>query len=157
MSQVSFVPEGLRQVIPHLIVSNAAKAIDFYKQAFGAREGSRETMPDGRIMHSHLAIGDCVIFVNDEFTDMGGPKAPDPQAKSPFAIHLYVPDADATFNRATQAGAKPIMPLSDMFWGDRYGQIVDPFGYRWAIATRKENVSPEEAKRRAAAMFGGNK
>jgi PhnB protein len=154
---VNFVPEGLRQLIPQMTVSNAAKAIDFYKQAFGAREGSRELMPDGRIMHSHLVVGDCVIFVNDEFPEMGGAKGPDPDTMSPFLLHHYVADADATFNRAVQAGAKPAMPMTDMFWGDRYGQIVDPFGYRWAIATRKENVSPEEAKRRAAAMFGGKK
>src|SRR5579884_3170136 len=118
MSQVGFVPEGLRQLIPQLTVSNAANAITFYKQAFGALEGSRELMPDGRVMHSHLAVGDCFIFVNDEFPEHGGARGPDPSVPSPFLLHLYVPDADATFNRALQAGAKPLMPLTDMFWGD---------------------------------------
>ena len=147
------IPEGMHAVTPHLVVKGGAAAIDFYKNAFGAVELSRSPMPDGKLMHASLRIGDSIIFLADEFP--GQCNAPSPGAASPVTLHLYVEDADATFNRATAAGATAKMPLMDAFWGDRYGQLTDPFGHTWSIATRKEDVSPEEADRRAKAMFGG--
>jgi PhnB protein len=153
MGNVSPVPEGMHSLTPHITVSNAAKAIDFYKQAFGAKEIDRSTTPQGKIMHAVLQIGDSRIMLNDEFPEMRAPRAPAGDGNLPFAINFYTEDTDATIQRATAAGAKVTMPAQDMFWGDRYGQIVDPFGYRWAVATRKENLSRDEINRRAAAMF----
>ena len=144
---------GMHQMLPHITVSDAAKAIEFYKQAFGAKEEARSVTPSGKIIHARLAIGDSHMMLNDAFPEMGGAPAPAPGANSPFAIHLYVTDADAVFNAAVAAGAAAKMPVMDMFWGDRYGQLVDPFGYRWAIATHKEDVPADELERRAAAMF----
>ena len=144
---------GMHQVTPHITVSDAAKAIDFYKRAFGAQEEGRSVTPAGKIMHARLAIGDSHIMLNDAFPEMGGAPAPAADAASPYAIHLYVTDADAVFNSAVAAGAAVKMPPMDMFWGDRYSQLVDPFGYRWAIATHKEDVPTDELERRAAAMF----
>jgi len=149
----SYLPPNFHQITPHLTVSNAAQAIEFYKRAFGAKEMARSLGPGGKIMHALLAIGDSHLQLNDPFPEMGGAPAPAADAKLPWAIQFYVPDADATFNAALAAGAQLLMPMMDMFWGDRYGQLVDPFGYRWAIATRKENVAPEELERRAQAMF----
>lgn len=146
------IPEGMHTVTPHLIVNAAAKAIDFYKRAFGAQELGRHAMPDGRIMHAAIKIGDSTVFLNDEFPEMGGERAP-VDGHSPVTLNLYVPDADAVFNQAVSAGAKVAMPLENMFWGDRYGTVVDPFGHRWSIATRVEDVTPEEMNRRAEAMF----
>jgi PhnB protein len=153
MSSVSPVPEGMHSLTPHITVNNAAKAIEFYTQAFGAKEIDRSTTPNGKIMHAVLQIGDSRIMLNDEFPEMRAPRAPSGDGGLPFAINFYTEDADATIQRATSAGAKVTMPAQDMFWGDRYGQIMDPFGYRWAVATRKENLSRDEVNRRAAAMF----
>ena len=153
MSSVSPVPEGMHSLTPHITVNNAAKAIEFYTQAFGAKEIDRSTTPNGKIMHAVLQIGDSRIMLNDEFPEMRAPRAPSGDGGLPFAINFYTEDADDTIQRATAAGAKLTMPAQDMFWGDRYGQIVDPFGYRWAVATRKENLSRDEVNRRAAAMF----
>ncbi len=144
---------GVHQITPHITVSDAAKAIEFYKQAFGAKEEGRSVTPAGKIMHARLAIGDSHIMLNDPFPEMGGAPGPDPAANSPFALNLYVPDADAVFKAAVDAGATVKMPPTDMFWGDRYSQLIDPFGYRWAIATHQEDVSKDELERRAAAMF----
>ena len=152
MPDIKPIPEGMHSITPHLIVSGAAQAIDFYKNAFGAQEISRFPAPDGKIMHAMIKIGDSFIFLADEMREMGGPAAPAP-GQSPVVINLYVEDADATWNRAVAAGAKPKMPLMDMFWGDRYGQLHDPFGHTWALATHKEDVTPEEMQRRAQAMF----
>ncbi len=149
------IPEGYRTLTPHLTVRNAAQAIDFYVKAFGAKEKGRHVGPDGKaIMHAALQIGDSMIMLNDE--------SPDWQCFSPltkpgagFVVHLYVDDVDVVFNRAVQAGATATMPIADMFWGDRYGQIKDPFGHLWSIATRKEDVSPEECAKRMNEQFGG--
>ena len=145
------IPEGMHALTPHLIVKGGAAAIDFYKNAFGATELSRSPAPDGKIMHAALRIGDSTLFLADEFP--GHCNAPAPDRQSPVTLHLYVEDADAVFNRAVAAGATAKMPMMDAFWGDRYGQVADPFGHSWSIATRKEEVSPEEADRRAKAMF----
>ncbi len=147
------VPQGMHTLTPHITVRGANKAIQFYEDAFGAEELMRHAMPDGRIVHADLKIGDSHLMLNDEFPEMGGCSAPPPAAIPPYAIQLYVEDVDETFHRAVRAGARVTMPVSDMFWGDRYGQLVDPFGYRWAIATRKEELTPDEMRRRSEEFF----
>lgn len=146
------IPEGMHTVTPHLVINGAAKAIDFYKRAFGAQELGRFPTPDGRVMHAAIKIGDSHVFLADEFPDMGS-KAPKAGEHPPVQVHLYVEDADRVFNQAISAGAKSTMPMQNMFWGDRYGQLTDPFGHCWSVATRIENVTPEEMKKRAEAMF----
>jgi uncharacterized glyoxalase superfamily protein PhnB len=137
------IPEGFHTVTPHLICAGASDAIEFYRKAFGAVEVGRMPGPDGRLMHAQLRIGDSPLMLADHFPEYGtlGPAAL--KGTSVF-IHLYVQDADATWDQAVAAGAKPIMPLADMFWGDRYGQLEDPFGHRWSIATHKRDASVEE-------------
>jgi uncharacterized glyoxalase superfamily protein PhnB len=146
------IPEGMHTITPHVVVNGAAKAIDFYKRAFGAEELGRFPTPDGKIMHAAVRIGDSVLFMADEFPDMGGSKAPAP-GQSPVTLHLYVEDVDSVFNRATTAGAAVKMPIMDAFWGDRYGQITDPFGHTWSLATHKEDLSAEEMRRRGEQFF----
>ncbi len=139
---------GLPTLTPHLAVAGAAKAIEFYKKAFGAEEVHRFPGPDGKgIMHAHLTIGNSHLMLNDEFPQMGcrGPLA---LGGSPVTLNLSVDDCDAVFSRAVAAGATARMPPADMFWGDRYAQVTDPFGHVWAIAQRKENLTPEEMARR---------
>lgn len=150
----SKIPEGMHTVTPHLICENAAAAIDFYQRAFGAQELSRLAGPNGRIMHASIRIGDSVIMLNDEFPDWGA-LGPNALNGTPVTIHLYVEDADALFNRATQAGAKVKLPLTDMFWGDRYGQLEDPCGHRWSIATHVRDVTPEEMRAACEKMASG--
>jgi PhnB protein len=161
MAKVRPIPEGHHTVTPHLVVEGAARAIDFYKKAFGAVEVARMPAPDGkRVMHAELKIGDSFVYLADAMPDMGGCKGPVPGAGSPVSLHLYVEDADALYNKAVSAGAKATMPLTDMFWGDRFGKLTDPFGHEWSIATHKEDVSPEEMKRRgeaACAQFAKGK
>lgn len=152
MSKVKPVPEGMHTVTPHLVVRGADKAIDFYKRAFGAEELRRSPAPDGRIMHAAIKVGDSVLFLADEFPEMGGCRAPAP-GQSPVTLHLYVEDVDSLFDRAVNAGAKVKMPLMDAFWGDRYGQVTDPFGHTWSLATHKEEVSEQEIDRRGKQFF----
>jgi PhnB protein len=147
------IPPGFRTVTPHLVLRGAGKAIDFYKKAFGAEEIMRMPGPDGKsVMHGEIKIGDSIVMLADEFP--GTPlSAPEKLGGTTVSLMLYVKDCDAVFNQAVAAGAKVSMPLMDMFWGDRYGQLTDPFGHIWAIATHKEDVLPEEmAKRGAEAM-----
>src|SRR5712691_4662341 len=145
-ASVKPIPEGMHTVTPHLICAGAAEAIEFYKQAFGAVELSRMPGPDGKIMHASIRIGDSVIMLNDEMPDWGsfGPKS---LKGSPVTIHLYVENADAVFEQAVGAGAKVTMPLDDMFWGDRYGKLEDPFGHHWSVGTHVREVSPEEMQK----------
>jgi PhnB protein len=145
-SSVKAIPEGMHTVTPHLICSRAADAIEFYKKAFGAAELSRMAGPDGKIMHASIRIGDSVIMLNEEMPDWGtlGPKS---LKGSPVTIHLYVENADAAFDQAVNAGAKVTMPLDDMFWGDRYGKVEDPFGHHWSIGTHTRDVSPDEMQK----------
>jgi uncharacterized glyoxalase superfamily protein PhnB len=152
-SDVNPIPEGMRTVTPHLICAGAAEALDFYVRAFGAEELSRMPGPDGQIMHASLRIGDSVIMLNDENPEWGalGPKA---LKGSPVTIHLYVDDADAFFERAVAAGAKVTMPLDDMFWGDRYGKLEDPFGHQWSVGTHIREVTAEEMQKAMAEMSG---
>jgi uncharacterized glyoxalase superfamily protein PhnB len=150
---VRAIPEGFHTITPHLVVRGGAAAIEFYKKAFGATEICRFPGPDGQsLMHGELKIGDSILFLADEFPNMGC-QSPLALGGSPVTISLYVEDTDAVFNQAVAAGAQVRMPPADMFWGDRYAQLTDPFGHVWALATHKEDVSPEEMARRAEAAF----
>jgi uncharacterized glyoxalase superfamily protein PhnB len=145
------IPEAYHSLTPNLVCRNAAAAIDFYRKVFGATELVHMGGPGGKVMHAELQIGDSKIFVNDA---MGPePAMPAPGASNPMYLHLYVPDVDKVFNRATEGGARVDMPLADMFWGDRYGKITDPFGQQWGLATHIEDVSPEEMARRQKEFF----
>jgi PhnB protein len=147
------VPEGFHTVTPSLTVRNAAQAIDFYKKALGAQELNRMEMPDGKIGHAELKIGDSVIFLSDEMPGMGMSKSPQTLGGCTGVLNIYVPDVDTAFERAVAAGAKTAMPLADMFWGDRYGTFVDPFGFAWGMATHKEDVSPADMEMRMKEAF----
>jgi uncharacterized glyoxalase superfamily protein PhnB len=137
------IPEGFHSVTPHLVCAGAAAAIDFYKQAFGAVELGRLPFGDGRVAHAEIRIGDSRIMLADDFPEHGS-NGPQTLKGTPVYIHLYVNDADAAWEQAIAAGAKPVMPLADMFWGDRYGQVEDPFGHRWSIATHQREVTLEQ-------------
>jgi PhnB protein len=147
------IPKNFRTVTPHLTIEGASNAIKFYKKAFGAKELSRMKTPDGkRLMHAMIKIGNSVVMLNDAFPEWGG-KGPQALGGSAVVVHLYVEDADKVFKKALKAGATAAMPIADMFWGDRYGLLVDPFGHRWAVATHKKNMSPAQmAKAAKAAM-----
>ena len=147
------LPAGFHTLTPHLEIRGAAAAIDFYVKAFGAREVMRNLAPDGRrVMHAQLALGDSMLLLHDEFAE-GGAESPQTLEGSPVTLHLYVEDADAAFARAVAAGCKVELPLQDMFWGDRYGQLVDPFGHRWSIAHKLVELAPEEIRKRAGEHF----
>ena len=145
MAHVKPIPQGMHTVTPQLVCASAADAIEFYKKAFNATETARLPGEQGKIMHAMIRIGDSPVMIVDEFPEWKslGPKA---LKGTPVTIHLYVEDVDAFFKRAVAAGAKVTMPVDDMFWGDRYGQLEDPFGHRWSVATHKREVSPEEMK-----------
>ena len=149
--KVKPIPEDMHRVTPHLICAGAANAIEFYKKAFGAVEEARLPGPNGRLMHAVIRIfGDAVMLV-DEMPEWGA-LSPKSLKGSPVTLHLYVEDVDAAVKRAVGAGAKVTMPVEDMFWGDRYGKIEDPFGHHWSIATHKREVSLEEARKAMEAM-----
>ena len=153
---VNAIPAGHRTVTPYLAIKNAVEALEFYKQAFGATESFRLLMPDGRLGHAEILLGGCVIMLSDEFPEFGG-KAPPTLGGSAVSIHLYVDDVDAFFQRALAVGAKELKPVMDQFYGDRSGQLEDPFGHLWWVATHKEDVSPEEMQKRVEAMFAAKK
>lgn len=140
------IPDGYGTVTPTITVHEAAKAIEFYKKAFDAQEIFRFPSPDGKtIMHAEIKIGNSIVMLNDEFPQMNC-HSPQSIGGTGSSIFLYVNDADATFNKAVSAGAKPLVPLMDAFWGDRFGSIQDPFGHVWSIATHKKDMTPEEIK-----------
>ncbi len=147
------IPDGMHALTPHIVCAGAAEAIDFYRKAFGATELTRLEGPGGKLMHAAVRIGDSVLMLMDEFPEWGtlGPKA---LKGTPVTLHLYVQDADAEMARAVAAGATVTMPIADMFWGDRYGQVEDPFGHRWSIATHTRDLSPEEIRQGMEAMSG---
>jgi uncharacterized glyoxalase superfamily protein PhnB len=151
-SPVKRVPEGMHTVTPHLVVRDAAKAIEFYKKAFGAKELRRAPGPGGKIMHAEIQIGDSRIFLNDEFPEMGS-RSPLALNGTPVTIHLQVEDVDALYQQATKAGAKVVMPLADQFWGDRYGIVTDPFGHQWSLGAHVKDLTPEEMQKAAQAAF----
>ncbi len=143
------IPPGFHTITPRLVIKGAAKAIEFYKKAFGAEELRRMPTPDGRLMHAALRIGDSVLFLCDEFPEhCANSASPETLKKTHATMHLYVEDADAALQKAIEAGATELMPVQDMFWGDRYGGLVDPFGQTWSIASRIEDLTPEEMKKR---------
>jgi PhnB protein len=150
-TRIKEIPKGFHTVTPYLIVTDGARAIDFYKRAFGAEELLRLDGPDGKVAHAELKIGDSIIMLSEEMP--GHTRSPQSLGGTAVDIMLYVKDADQVFNRAVAAGAKVAMPLSDMFWGDRYGQVTDPFGHSWSLATHKEDVPPEELRKRTKAAM----
>src|SRR5262245_58739507 len=153
MAKVNPIPQGMHTVTPHLICAGAAQAIDFYKKAFGAVEEVRLPGPKGRLMHAMVRIEGSAVMLVDEMHEWGalGPKS---LKGSPVTIHIYVADVDAFVARAIAAGAKVTMPVADMFWGDRYGKLEDPFGHHWSVATHIRDVSPEEAMQAMQKMGG---
>ena len=144
------IPEGYHTATPYLVVHDAARAIDFYKRAFDAKEIMRMEGPPGKIGHAELRIGDSAIMLSDEMPQMVT-KSPQSLGGTTGGIFLYVTDVDAAYQKAVSAGSKATMPPADMFWGDRFGQLTDPFGHSWSLATHKEDVAPEEMKRRMQA------
>ena len=156
MAKVKSVPDGMHTVTPHLICAGAAAAIEFYKKAFGAVEEGRLPGPQGRLMHAMIRIEGSAVMLVDEMPEWGalGPKS---LKGSPVTIHLYVENADAFVERAVKAGARVTMPVADMFWGDRYGKIEDPFGHHWSVGTHVRDVTPEEMKKAMQAMAAGQK
>jgi PhnB protein len=150
---VKRIPEGFHRVTPHLTVRDAANMIEFYKRAFGAEEMCRAPGPDGKtIMHAALRIGDSVVFLNDEFPEMGA-FSPLSTKGTPVTLHLSVEDADKQFQQALSAGAEVVMPLADQFWGDRYGIVKDPSGHNWSIAHHVEDLTAEQIKERMGKEF----
>jgi PhnB protein len=150
-NKVKPVPDGYHTATPYLTIRGAAAAIDFYQRAFGAKELFRLPSPDGKIAHAEIIIGDSHIMLADE-SDHDGTKAPETLKGSTAGIFLYVKDVDAAFKQAVKAGAKETMPLQNMFWGDRFGKLTDPFGHRWMLATHVEDVSPADMEERMAAF-----
>ena len=151
-AKIKPVPSGFHTVTPYLVIANAGKAIEFYKEAFGARESSRLASPDGKVMHAEIMIGDSPIMLSDEFPDWNA-LSPLTIGGTPVSIMLYVEDVDSIVKRAVAAGATLLMPVENQFWGDRMGTVADPFGHKWSVATHKENVSPDEIITRANAIF----
>ncbi len=145
------IPDGMHSLTPHLVCAGAAQAIDFYKAAFGAVEHMRLPTAHGKLMHAAVQIGNSMLMLVDEMPEWGclGPQA---LSRSPVTIHLQVENVDAVFAQAVAAGASVTMPIADMFWGDRYGQVRDPFGHNWSIATHTRNVSPAEMVKAMASM-----
>ena len=155
MSTPKPLPEGQRSVTPHLVVRGAARAIDFYKEALDAEELVRFAAPGGLLMHAELRIGDSRVFLVDAFPEPQeeGVGSPQDFGATTVTIHLFVDDVDAAIQRAAAAGAKVTLPPTDMFWGDRYGRLLDPFGHSWSIATHVRDLTPEEIRRGMAEAF----
>ncbi|MBA2369250.1 MAG: VOC family protein [Candidatus Protochlamydia sp.] len=153
--KVNPIPEGFNTLTPYIIVNDGVKAIQFYEKAFGAHETYRSKMPNGKIMHARLKIGNSMLMLSDEFphSEGCGMKAPASLKGTTTTLNLYVEDVDALFLKAVNAGAKVLMPLENMFWGDRYGQVEDPFGHIWSLGTRIKNMTNEEIEEAAAAFF----
>jgi uncharacterized glyoxalase superfamily protein PhnB len=149
---VKAIPEGYHSMTPYLVCKGAAKAIEFYTRAFGATEFVRMPGPEGRIMHAEVKIGDSMLMLADENPERGAVAPPTGTLARSASIMLYTDDVDATFKRALDLGASSIQTPTDMFWGDRMGNLMDPFGHQWAIATHKEDVTPEEMQKRMQAI-----
>jgi PhnB protein len=152
-TKANYIPEGHHTATPYLIVNGAARAIEFYRQAFGASVVMRIGAPGGKVGHAEVSIGDSRIMLADKFPEWDA-RGPQSIGGTPVGLALYFENCDAVFNRAVSLGAKVLKPMQDQFYGDRSGTIADPFGHKWTIATHKEDVSPEEVQKRAAAMFG---
>jgi uncharacterized glyoxalase superfamily protein PhnB len=152
MTKPKPIPEGLHTVTPSLKIKDAAKAIEFYKKAFGAMERGRFEMPGGAIMHAEIAIGDSVVMLGEEMPEMGA-KGPLTLGGTPVRLHIYTEDVDSLFGRAVKAGATVMMPVAEQFWGDRYGVLADPFGHEWSIATHTKDLTVDEMKKAAEELF----
>jgi PhnB protein len=150
--KVNAIPSGYHSLTPYLVVNDASRAIDFYKQAFGAKETVRMGGPGGKIGHAELKIGDSMLMLSDEMPGSGS-RSPQSLGGSPVSVFMYVENVDSVFDQAVKAGAKADKPPEDMFWGDRFGHLTDPFGHLWAIATHIEDVAPEEMRKRAQAAM----
>ena len=146
------IPKGYHSVTPNLVVANAAKAIDFYKKAFGAEEIMRFPGPDGKIMHAELRIGDSIIMLVDEMPDHNS-KGPKAIGGTSVGFFIYGDNVDTAWKRALDAGAKAVVPLADQFWGDRSGSIEDPYGHRWWLAQHIQDLTPEELQKAAEEFF----
>ncbi len=146
------IPPGFHTLTPSLVVRDASRAVEFYQKALGAKVRGIHYTPDGKIMHADLKIGDSILFFAEEFPDM---KSVSPLALggTSVTLHIYCKDVDRAFERAVGAGAKVTMPVTNMFWGDRYGQLEDPFGHRWSFASRKESLSQKEMEKRGQEFF----
>ena len=149
---VSLIPAGCNTVSIYLIVKSAKAALGFYEKAFGGTGIECISAPDGSVMHGEIKIGDSTVMVSQENLEWGM-KSPQTLGGSPASIHMYVDDCDAAFNNAIDAGCTQVSPVTDMFWGDRYGKVEDPFGFQWGIATHNEDVSSEEMQKRSEAWF----
>jgi PhnB protein len=153
-AQLKPVPEGMHTITAHLVVRGGDQAVEFYKKAFGAQVLGVHHTPDGsKVMHAELKIGDSRFMLADEFPGMGTCQSPQALGGSTVVMNIYVEDVDRLFNQAVSAGAKVTMPLANQFWGDRYGQISDPFGHHWALGQHVEDVAPEEMERRGREIF----
>lgn len=152
-TQVRPIPEGYHAITPYLCTQGAAEAIEFYKKAFGAKEIMRFGGPDGKVGHAEMKIGDSLIMLADEYPDIGF-RSPQSIGGSPVHVHLYVENSDAVFKQALAVGGKELKPIEDKFYGDRTGTLEDPFGHIWHVATHKEDVAPDEMKKRIAAQCG---
>ncbi len=150
-SRAKPIPEGFHTATPYLIIKDAASAIEFYKKAFGATELMRMADPNGKVRHAEIKIGDSPFMITDESPEFPEWLSPQSRGGTPVDIYLYVENVDAVFSQAIAAGAKELLPVKDQFYGDRSGGVTDPFGHVWYIATHKEDVSPEEIRKRAAA------
>jgi PhnB protein len=153
MANPKGIPEGYHTITPTLVVKNCSAAIDFYKKAFGAQERFRMNSPDGKVAHAELQIGDSIFMLGDEVDMPGFGRSPQTLGGYTAALYIYVTDVDSSFNKAIQAGGKVKMPVQDMFWGDRYGQLTDPFGQVWGIGTQKEQLTPAEIEERARDFY----
>jgi len=151
--KTKYIPDGYHTATPYLIVNGGARAIEFYKQAFGATEVMRMPAPGGKLGHAEIKIGDSKIMLADEFPEMDA-RGPQTIGGTPVSLMLYSEDCDAVTARAVASGAKVLRPVEDHFYGDRSGTILDPFGHKWTIATHKADLSAEELQKRAAALFG---
>jgi len=148
------IPEDRKGLIPSLAVDDAAQAIEFYKRAFGAREQGRMNLPNGKIAHAELEIGGAIVMLADSFPQSSS-RAPKELGGTTVGVFMYVEDVDATVERAVAAGATVTMAVEDMFWGDRYGKVADPFGHEWEIATHKEDPTPEQIEERGREAMAG--
>jgi uncharacterized glyoxalase superfamily protein PhnB len=151
-ASVKPVPDGFHTATPSMVVRDAAKAIDFYKRVFGAEERMRMPGPDGKIIHAEIKIGDSIIFLSDEIPNMGG-KSPQSVGAYTGAVYLYVPNVDEIVQRAVDAGSKSAGPVSDMFWGDRVGHFVDPFGHAWSVGTHVADLTEQEVEKGAQEFY----
>lgn len=153
---VKKIPDGYHTVTPYIVLDDAPGAIEFYKKAFDAKERGRMPSPDGRVMHAEIQIGNSIIMLSSEFPEMGGTcKAPKTAGFATSSLMIYTEDTDALFKSAVNAGATELMAPQEMFWGDRYAKVRDPYGHEWQFATHLEDVSMEEMNERAKKAFGG--